>query len=85
MGKIEPINILNLFFEKYTCIKTLTRQSGQEFLLSVRIKIAHQILSENKGVRVSEVAYMVGFSSPKYFTKCFKEYFGYSPSEMGSS
>jgi len=69
----------------YRKIKTLTGQSGQEFLLNVRIKRAHQILSEKKGVRVSEVAYMVGFSSPKYFTKCFKEYFGYSPSEMGSS
>ncbi len=69
----------------YRKIKTLTGQSGQEFLLNVRIKRAHQILSEKKGVRVSEVAYMVGFSSPKYFTKCFKEYFGYSPSEMGST
>lgn len=69
----------------YRKIKTLTGQSGQEFLLNVRIKRAHQILSEKKGLRVSEVAYMVGFSSPKYFTKCFKEYFGYSPSEIGSS
>ena len=69
----------------YRKIKTLTGQSGQEFLLNVRIKRAHQILSEKKGVRVSEVAYMVGFSSPKYFTKCFKEYFGYSPSEVGTN
>jgi len=69
----------------YRKIKTLTGQSGQEFLLNVRIKRAHQILSEKKGIRVSEVAYIVGFSSPKYFTKCFKEYFGYSPSEMGSN
>lgn len=66
----------------YRKIKGLTGQSGQELLQNMRMKRAHQILSENKGIRIGEVAYMVGFTNPKYFSKCFKETFGYSPSEL---
>ncbi len=66
----------------YRKIKSLTGQSGQELLHSMRMRRAHQILSENKGIRVSEVAYMVGFTNPKYFSKCFKEMFGYAPTML---
>ena len=66
----------------YRKIKSLTGQSGQELVQNMRMKRAHQILSENKGARVSEVAYMVGFNNPKYFSKCFKEEFGYAPSKF---
>jgi signal transduction histidine kinase/ligand-binding sensor domain-containing protein/DNA-binding response OmpR family regulator len=66
----------------YRKIKSLTGQSGQELLLNMRMKRAHQILSENKGLRIAEVAYMVGFTNPKYFSKCFKETFGLAPSEL---
>ena len=66
----------------YRKIKSLTGQSGQELLLSLRMKLAHKILSENKCVRVSEVAYMVGFSNPKYFSKRFKEIYGIAPNNL---
>ena len=66
----------------YRKIKSLTGQSGQELLLNMRMKRARQILSDNKGLRVAEVAYMVGFTNPKYFSKCFKETFGIAPSEF---
>jgi DNA-binding response OmpR family regulator len=66
----------------YRKIKSLTGQSGQELLQNMRMKRAHQILSEKKGLRVAEVAYMVGFTNPKYFSKCFKEMFGLAPSEF---
>jgi DNA-binding response OmpR family regulator len=66
----------------YRKIKSLTGQSGQELLLSMRMKRAHQILSEKKGFQVAEVAYMTGFTNPKYFSKCFKETYGYAPSEL---
>ena len=39
------------------------------------------MIEEEKG-NVSEVAYSVGFSSPAYFSKCFKEEFGYPPSNI---
>lgn len=66
----------------YRKIKSLTGQSGQKFLLNMRMKRAHQILSEKKGLQVAEVAYMTGFTNPKYFSKCFKEIFGFPPSEL---
>ncbi len=66
----------------YRKIKSLTGQSGQELLLSMRMKRSYQILSENKGLRIAEVAYMVGFTNPKYFSKCFKETFGFAPSAL---
>lgn len=66
----------------YRKIKTLTGQSAKELLLSCRMKKAYQILSENSGVRVSEVAYSVGFSNHAYFTRVFKEVYGYPPSDI---
>ncbi len=66
----------------YRKIKSLTGQSAQELLLNMRMKRAYQVMSDNKGLRVAEVAYMVGFTNPKYFSKCFKEMFGYAPSEL---
>lgn len=66
----------------YRKIKSITGQSGQELLLDMRMKRAYQILSEKKGIRVSEVAYMIGFTNPKYFSKCFKEMYGHAPTEI---
>ena len=66
----------------YRKVKSLTGQSGQELLLNMRMKRAYQILSENKGLRIAEVAYMVGFTNPKYFSKCFKDNYGVAPSEL---
>ncbi len=39
------------------------------------------MIEEQQG-NISEIAYSVGFSSPSYFTKCFKEEFGYPPSDL---
>lgn len=43
---------------------------------------AKQVLKENNKIRIDEVAYMVGFTNPKYFGKSFKEYYGVSPTDM---
>lgn len=66
----------------YRKVKSLTGQSGKEILQEMRLKRALQILNDNPEVRISDVAYMVGFSNPKYFSKCFKERFGYIPSDV---
>ncbi|MEL6926355.1 MAG: helix-turn-helix transcriptional regulator, partial [Bacteroidota bacterium] len=66
----------------YNKIKSLTGQSAKELLFSVRMKRAKQIIEDTKSIRVSEVAYMVGFTDPKYFSKRFKEFFGNSPSSF---
>lgn len=66
----------------YRKVKSLTGLSGKELLNEMRMKRAKQILLDNNSIRVDEVAYMVGFTNPKYFGKSFKDYFGVSPSKM---
>lgn len=67
----------------YRKIKALTSQTAVEFIRSVRLKRAAQLLEQNK-LNVNEVAYMVGFLDIDYFRKCFKEEFGYTPKEFAS-
>ena len=66
----------------YRKIKSLTGQSGKDILLNMRMKRAKQILTDNKGIRISEVAYMVGYVNPKYFSHNFKDFYGVLPSEI---
>lgn len=70
----------SLIYEK---IPKLTGYSPNEFLKVTRLKRAAQLL-ENQQLQVTEVCYMVGFKTPKYFRKCFREHFGVSPSEYAS-
>ncbi len=65
-------------------LKALTGQSASEFLKSQRLKLALKLLKEKK-ITIAEVGYTVGFNDPSYFTKCFKQEFGSSPSEYFSS
>jgi signal transduction histidine kinase/ligand-binding sensor domain-containing protein/DNA-binding response OmpR family regulator len=65
----------------YRKIKALTNQSANEFLRNIRLQKAKQII-EKGNTQISEVCYKVGFSSPSYFTKCFKHYFGLLPTEV---
>jgi signal transduction histidine kinase/DNA-binding response OmpR family regulator len=62
-------------------LKALSGKSASHYLRSVRLTKAKKMIEEQKG-NVSEIAYSVGFSSPQYFTHCFKEEFGYPPSEL---
>ncbi|MDN5216976.1 response regulator [Fulvivirgaceae bacterium BMA12] len=60
--------------------KALTDQSPGEFMRNFRLKRAAHFLVQEGG-NVTDAAYMVGFNNPSYFGKCFKDYFGESPSE----
>ena len=62
----------------YRKTKSLIGYSPNEFLRICRLRKASAMLSSTEKT-VSEIAYSVGFSSPSYFTKCFKEYFGENP------
>lgn len=62
----------------YRKIKALTNQSAIEFIRTIRLRRAAQLL-ENSGYNVGEVAYSVGFTDIDYFRKCFKEQFGKTP------
>ncbi|RPI70185.1 MAG: DNA-binding response regulator, partial [Ignavibacteriales bacterium] len=61
-------------------ISALTDQSANELIRSYRLKKSARLLARKSG-NISEVAYEVGFNNPSYFASCFKELFGYSPSE----
>lgn len=64
----------------YRKIKALTDQSASEFIRTIRLRRAAQLLKGHSGT-VSEVCYSVGFDSPSYFAGCFKKLFGETPSE----
>ena len=66
----------------YRKIKKLTGMSVSEFVRSVKLKLSLNLI-KNSGKTMAEITYEVGFSSPSYFTKCFKDQFGMSPSEYG--
>jgi len=68
----------------YRKIKKLTGMSVSEFVRSVKLKLSLNLI-KTSGKTIAEIAYEVGFSSPSYFTKCFKDQFGISPSEFGKN
>lgn len=67
--------------QMYRKVKQLTGQSPVEIIRVTRLKKAEQLLKATR-MTVSEISYDVGFSSPSYFSKCFKDYFGVQPGEM---
>jgi DNA-binding response OmpR family regulator len=64
----------------YRKIKALTGKSAVEFIRAVRIKQAIKLMDTHK-LTLSEIAFQTGFSSASYFTRCFKEEYGKTPSE----
>ena len=65
-------------------LQALTGQSPSEFIRTVRLKRAKQLMEQNFG-NVAQITYEVGFNNLSYFAKCFKKLFGTSPSEYVSS
>jgi len=63
-------------------VKTLTKLSVSQFVRQVRLKHAMEMLRQTS-LTVSEISYKVGFSSTSYFIKCFRDYYGYPPGEVG--
>jgi len=63
-------------------VNKLASLSVSQFISQVRLKNAMDLLRQNS-FTVSEVTYKVGFSSTSYFIKCFREYYGYPPGEVG--
>ncbi len=62
-------------------LKALSGKSASNYLRSVRLSKAKQLIEEQKG-NISEIAYSVGFSSPQYFSRSFKEEFVFPPSDL---
>ena len=74
---------VDLGFERtqlYRKIKAITNYSPVELMRNLRLKKARHLL-KTTDKSVSEVCYEVGFSTPAYFTKCYREQYGETPSE----
>lgn len=65
----------------YNKLKTLTGLNTSAFITNIRMKAACRIMDQNRSIRISDLAYAVGFNDPKYFSSCFKKEFNMRPSE----
>lgn len=65
----------------YRKIKALTNYSPVELMRQLRLKQARHLLTTTEK-NISEIAYEVGFSSPAYFSKCYREAFNETPTEL---
>ena len=62
-------------------LKSITNQNASHFIREIRLKKAKELL-ENEELTAAEISYRVGFGSPTYFNKCYREYYGVAPGEM---
>lgn len=67
----------SVFFKK---LKALTGLAPIEFIKEMRIKRAAELI-ETGEYNISQISYMVGINDPRYFSKCFKQKFGMTPTE----
>lgn len=74
----EAVNMGRTVF--YGKIKALVGMSPSDFLRRLRMQRAEELIAKSK-MNFSQIAFNVGFSDPKYFTKCFKRETGMTPSE----
>jgi signal transduction histidine kinase/ligand-binding sensor domain-containing protein/DNA-binding response OmpR family regulator len=68
----------------YRKLRAVTNQSANEFINVIRLKRAAQLLIR-KNMNVSEISYLVGFNDPQYFSKCFRKYYGKTPSQYSAT
>ena len=66
----------------YNKLRALTGQNVSTYIRDIRLKEAKRLEETQRDIRVSDLAYKVGFKDPKYFATCFKKEFGIQPSEF---
>jgi len=69
--------------QTYRKIKAITGLSAVEFIRTIRLKKAAQLVVE-KRLSYTEIAFETGFASASYFSKCFHDHFGKTPSEFAT-
>ena len=65
----------------YNKLRSITGLNVSSFIRDIRMKEASRLAEENPNIRVSDLAYRVGFKDPRYFSTCFKKHFGMQPKE----
>ena len=66
----------------YNKLRAITGMNVTTFIRDVRMKEARRLAEKDPSMRVSDLAYRVGFQDPMYFSTCFKKYFGVQPKEF---
>ena len=65
----------------YSKMMEVTGKTPKEYIRQKRMSRAAELLHSGEMITVAEVAYQVGFSDSLYFSRCFKQYFGVTPSK----
>ena len=65
----------------YNKLRSITGLNVSSFIRDIRMKEASRLAEENPTIRISDLAYRVGFKDPRYFSTCFKKHFGMQPKE----
>ena len=65
-------------------LKELTNLSTRDFIRNIRLQQAASLLSQDKGLTISEIAYAIGYSNLSHFSSSFREKYGMSPTEYMS-
>ena len=63
----------------FTKLKAITGQTPNDFILTIRLKKGALMLRNNMELNISEISDKIGFSSSRYFSKCFKDVYHVSP------
>ena len=63
----------------FTKLKAITGQTPNEFILTIRLKKGALMLRNNPELNITEISDKIGFSSSRYFSKCFKDIYHVSP------
>ncbi len=63
----------------YIKLKGITGMTPNDFIQNIRLKAAANMLKNDLDLNVSDITYRLGFNTPRYFSKCFKDLFGMSP------
>lgn len=69
----------------YNKLRAITGQNVTSFITSIRMKEACRIIRKNPNIRINELCYDVGFSTPRYFSLCFKKEFGMGVKDYAES
>ena len=66
----------------YNKLRAINGMNVSAFIRDIRMQEAKRIATATPDIRISDLAYRVGFRDPRYFSTCFKKHFGMQPTEF---
>ncbi len=68
----------------YNKVKAITGLTPNKFILTTKLKKGAFMLRNHPGMSISEISYVVGFATPRYFSQCFRENYNVTPKQYRS-